>query len=198
MSLIGIIYSIGLVFTVILNQYFVINVYNIITMWGVLFIIAILAVIGSIADSHKKTAKLLNYKEHMKHSKNISLFLIALVFGAILLIMPIILIPAQAGLWVLFSVGGILMLIYVLIGVIFGYGYHEVGFAALFIWLAFLIGAFSLSRIYYQNTPVFDSLAFLLTSITIITVFSITGVFMLHRASEEFLEEFKKINKIKS
>jgi len=197
MSLIGIIYSIGLVFTVILNQFFMVNPYNIIIMWLILFLIIILTVIGSVVGAHRRTAKLLNYSENMKHSKNISLFLITFVFGTILFILPVTLMPAQAELWILFSIGGILMLIYVMIGVIFGYSYHAVGVAALLIWIVFLIGSISLSNIYYQNAPMFASLAFLMTSITIITVFSITGVFMLYRASTEFLAEFKKINKIK-
>lgn len=198
LALVGMVYAIGLVFTVILNQYFVINFYNIVTMWAILFFIAVLTVVGSVAESHKKIAKLLNYQEHMKHSKNIGLFIVVLVFGTVAFTLPVILFPQQASLWILFSVGGVLMLLYVLLGVIFGYGYHEVGFASAFIWMAFLIGVFSLSQIYYQNKPLFDSLAFLITSITIITVFSITGIFMLHRASNEFIEEFRTVNKIKN
>lgn len=191
------IYSIGFVFTNLLSQNFALNMTNILMMWAVLLAIGIALVFGVVSRKHLITTKLMNAKEHQMHSTNIGIFLIAITLGAILFALPVTLVPADASLMMLFSLGGILLLLYTFLNTVFGHSYYEIGFASLILWLVFVIGAISLASTAYTNPPLFQSLSFIIASITIITVFAVTGAAMLYNAAGSFHEEFKKVNKIR-
>jgi hypothetical protein len=54
-----------------------------------------------------------------------------------------------------------------------------------------------MGKMYYSNILAFQVLSLLLSSATIITVFSIMGLGMLYGASNEFVKEFKTVYKVK-
>lgn len=195
--MLGIFYAIGFVFSTLLVQNFVGSVINIFLMWGVLLALAVGLVVGVVASGHISVMGVMNEKEHGRHSRNIGVFMITLAIGAILFALPVTLVPAQASLMVLFSVGGILLLTYTFLNAIFGHSYYEIGFASLALWVAFVVAAFSLANLAYTNPPAFQAMSFVVASISIIIVFAVTGAFMLYHSGIAFHEEFRAAHKIK-
>lgn len=193
----AIIYSVGFVFTTLLVQQFAYNLTNVEMMWGVLLAIGIATVVGVASRKHILNAKLMTGKEHNIHSRNIGIFLIAITLGAILFALPVTLVPADASLMMLFSLGGILLLLYTFLNTIFGHSYYEIGLASLFMWVVFVIAAITLAGTAYSNYPVFASLSFIVASVTIIVIFSLTGLSMIYKAAGDFHKEFKQVNKIR-
>lgn len=191
------IYAIGFVFTTILAQNFMGNVSNIFFMWGILFAIGLALIMASISLKHYSTTRMMSAKEHAIHSRNIGIFLIGIGIGAVLFALPVTLVPGFASLMVLFSLGGILLLMYTFLNAIFGEKYYEIGLASLVMWVAFVVGAFAFANIAYANPPMFQSLSLMVASIAIIVVFAITGTLMLYRAGSEFHGDFRKANKIR-
>ncbi|MDE1846297.1 MAG: hypothetical protein KGH53_03395 [Candidatus Micrarchaeota archaeon] len=191
------IYSVGFVFTTLMAQNFMLNLTNIMLMWAILLAVGIGLVFGTVSRKHLVTTRLMNPKEHQGHSRNIGIFLIAITIGAILFALPVTLVPADASLMMLFSLGGILLLLYTFLNTIFGHSYYEIGFASLALWLVFVVAALSLASTAYANPPLFQSLSFIVASITIITIFALTGAAMLYHTAGSFHDEFKKVNKIK-
>jgi len=193
MAIFGILLSIGVIFTLVLDQFFIQNAVGLLVLWLVLFIMIILVALASIIKTHVEVAKLMNKEEYDVHSKNIAIFLLAMGFGSLAFVLPMLIISSEAALVVLFSTGGILFLLYVLLALVFGHKYHEIGFASVFIWAVFIAGVFMLTKPYiYNNPPLFETLAFLISTVAIVVVFSITGLVMVHNASNEFLKELER------
>jgi hypothetical protein len=197
MVMFSVLYSIGFIFTTMLDRGFVGAIDSVLIMWGVIFALLAAMIIGSIVIKHRQTTLLMNRLEHSRHSKNIGMFLIALVAGALLFSLPATLFPQQATLIILFSLGGILLLVYLALAMVFGQGYIEVGAAAFFLWAVFILGVFTLGQTSYTNPPLFNALSLIVSTTAIVIVFAVTGVLMLYRASGEFLGEFKKVYRIK-
>ncbi|MDE1827605.1 MAG: hypothetical protein KGH65_00380 [Candidatus Micrarchaeota archaeon] len=191
------IYAIGFVFTTLLSQNFMGNVPNVFFMWGILFAIGLALIMASISLKHYSTTRMMSAKEHAIHSRNIGIFLLGIGIGAVLFTLPVTLVPGFASLMILFSLGGILLLMYTFLDAIFGQKYYEIGFASLVMWIVFVLGAFAFSNIAYANPPEFQSLSLMVASISIIVVFAITGALMLYRAGSEFHGDFRKANRIR-
>jgi len=197
MVMFAIIYAAGFVFTTILSQNFMGNVANVLFMWGILFALGLALIMASVGIKHFSTTSMMSAKEHAIHSRNIGIFLIGIGIGSVLFALPVTLVPEFASLMVLFSLGGILLLIYTFLNAIFGHSYHEIGFASLAMWIVFVVGAFAFANIAYSNPPMFQSLSLMVASVTIIVIFAITGVLMLYRAGAEFHRDFRKANRIR-
>ncbi len=187
MATFGITYGIGLVFTALMSSFLVNNLFDILLMWGMLFAVTLAAVILNIVQSHVSITNGMTEQEHAKHSGNVAVFFAAMAFGSVLFALPLVFAPAEASLFVLFSIGGIMLLAYILISGIFGHSYHELGFAALIIWAAFLASFLFILPNYGVNNTAFQWQSLVVSAMTLITVFSVTGIFMLHKASSEYL-----------
>ena len=197
MVMFSVLYSIGFIFTTMLDRGFVGALDSILIMWGVIFALLAAMIIGSIVIKHRQTTLLMNKLEHSRHSKNIGIFLIALVAGAVLFSLPATLFPQQATLIILFSLGGIMLLVYLALAVVFGEGYHEIGAVAFFLWAVFVLGVFTLNQASYANPPLFNALSLIISTTAIVIIFAVAGMLMLYRASGEFLGEFRKVYRIK-
>ncbi|MDE1825348.1 MAG: hypothetical protein KGH61_01730 [Candidatus Micrarchaeota archaeon] len=197
MVMFSVLYSIGFIFTTLLDRGFVGALDNVLIMWGIIFALLAAMIIGSIVIKHRQTTLLMNKLEHSRHSKNIGIFLIAIVAGAVLFSLPATLFPQQATLIILFSLGGIMLLVYLALALVFGHGYVEVGAAAFFLWAVFIIGVFTIGQMSYSNPPLFNALSLIVSTTAIVIVFAMTGVLILYRASGEFLPEFRKAYRIK-
>lgn len=198
MTIFGVVYAIGIVFTVILTQSFLANVAGLLIMWFLLFGIATLFTVSNVIVTHMHTTSLMNETEHKEHSKNIGMFLIVMLVGCVLFLLPLLLTGYPAPLMALFGIGGILLVMYFAIRVIFGYKYFEIEMAAVLILVMFAAGFIFLIPKYNTNPPLAYALSFLLESTTLVTVLSLTGLFMLNGAAYEFLKEFRIVNRIKS
>ncbi|MGI0141202.1 MAG: hypothetical protein ACREBF_00925 [Candidatus Micrarchaeales archaeon] len=197
MVLFGVLYAIGFMFSSLMETNFADSISSVLVLWGVLFVLAIGAVVFSVAKKHGGTTAIMSGSEHRIHSRNIGIFLIAMVIGAILFALPVALVPMAASLMVLFSIGGILLLLYTFVNTVFGHSYYELGIASLIMWAAFVVTAFGFAGMLYSNPPAFQAISFMTTAITVVIVLALTGVVMMYRASEEFHREFRKVNRIR-
>lgn len=193
----SIIFSIGIVFTVILDQFFVVNQANLFLAWIFLIVVASVVMTASLGAAHTRTASVMNKEERREHSKHVGRFLIVMVAGIVLFMLPVALIPAASSLTMLFSIGGILMVLYLTTSLIFKHRYHEVAIASLLIWVSFLLALISIGPEYYLNPPFFAYFSFLIASVVVIVIFAMMGLVMLISSSNEFISEFRQVYKIK-
>ncbi len=193
----AIIFGIGIVFTVILNQFFMYNPMNIFFAWIFLLALASIIVVVSLTKAHIHIASAMNKSERVEHSKYVGRFLIVMIAGIIVFMLPVVFAPLASSLVMLFSIGGILMVLYLAISLIFKHRYHEIAIASLLIWASFLLALFVIGPQYYYNPPLFDAASFLVASIVVLVIFSVTGMAMLVHSSNEFINEFMQIYKIK-
>ncbi|MGC8710548.1 MAG: hypothetical protein ACP5RF_02990 [Candidatus Micrarchaeia archaeon] len=192
----AVVYSIGLMFTTILNSFFLVNITNIFTMALLLFILAALVIIGSLVNAHNKSTHIMSKEEHAKHSKHVGIFFILMILGSIGFLLPLIFDVYPGSLLLLFSAGGILLLLYAFLILIFDYKFYEIAIASIFLWAIFIFSVFFVAPIYYLNAPLFEAISLLVSSVTLVTVFAVSGIVMLHSAANEFLNDFKIRNKI--
>ncbi|MDE1762146.1 MAG: hypothetical protein KGH78_03050 [Candidatus Micrarchaeota archaeon] len=197
MILIATFYSVGFIFSTLLVQNFTNNALSIMFMWGVLLTMVIVIAIGGVATHHITTVKIMNPKEHSVHSRNIGAFMIILAIGAILFALPVSLMPPEASLMVLFSVGGIMLVLYAGLTAIFGNHYPELGVAAFIFWIMFILAVLFLLPQMAQSPGQFQVLSLIVASVTMVVVFAVIGSVMMYSSSEGFLAEFKKVNRIK-
>ncbi len=193
----AIIFGIGVVFTVILNQFFIANPANLFFAWVFLLVLASIIMIVSLGRAHVHTANFMNKAERTEHSKHVGRFLIVMAIGIIIFMLPVVFIPLASSLAMLFSIGGILMVLYLATSLIFNHRYHEIAIASLLIWASFLLALFVIGPQYYANPPLFEAVSFLVASTVVVVIFSMTGMAMLVHSSNEFISEFRQVYKIK-
>ncbi len=193
----SIVFSVGIVFTAILDQFFIVNPANLFLAWILLILIASAVLVTSLSSAHTSIASVMNKAERAEHSKHVGRFLIVMTIGIVLFMLPIALIPLAASLTMLFSIGGILMVLYLTTSIIFKHRYHEVAVASLLVWLSFLLALVSIGPQYYLNPPFFEYFSFLIASVVVIVVFAMMGLIMLTSSANEFISEFKQVYKIK-
>jgi len=192
----AVVYSIGLMFTTILSSFFLVNMVNLFAMILLLFILAAVVIIGSFINAHNKSIRLMNKEEHTKHSKHVGAFFILMVLGSLAFMLPMLLNVYPGQLMLLFSTGGVLLLLYIFLLLLFDYRYYEIAVASIFLWVVFVFTVFFVAPIYYSNAPLFEAVSLLIASVTLVTVFAISGMVMLHSAANEFLSDFKIRNKV--
>jgi len=190
-------YSIAMLSTFVFTQLFLISPVKILLLWIVIFLVGTFAIVGGAINAHLNTVRIMNEAEYIRHSKNVGYLMIAMVVASLLFTLPILVFSNLAMLMLLFTIGGILFILYFMLFLIFGHHYHEIALSALFMWIVFVIGILFMGKMYYSNILAFQVLSLLLSSATIITVFSIMGLGMLYGASNEFVKEFKTVYKVK-
>ncbi|MGC9099330.1 MAG: hypothetical protein ACP5HW_02160 [Candidatus Micrarchaeia archaeon] len=189
-------YSIGLSFFLIINSFFIPNPFIELAVILILLILASLVVIGSFVNAHAKVVRLMNQKEHIAHSRSVAIFMIFFFVGLLLCLLPLIFYTYPGEMFFLLSIGGILMLLYIAIFLVFDYKYYELAFASILIWAVFVAGVFLVTPIYFSNPPVFNVISLFITSIAIVTVLGISGVVLLQSSADELLKELKITKKL--
>ncbi len=190
-------YSIAMLSTFVLTQLFMVNPAKVVLLWIFISMMGTLIVAAATANAHVNTVKIMNAVEHRRHSKHLGYLMSAMVVASILFTLPIVVFSNLATLMIMFTIGGILFTLYFVLFIIFGHHYHEIALSALFMWILFIAGILFMGKLYYSNALEFQVLSLLLSSVAIITVFSIMGLGMLYGASSEFINEFKVVNKLK-
>ena len=154
---------------------------------AVLFLFSSLIVILNIINIHATTAKLMNPKEHAIHSKNTIIWSVVLFLSVIVLLSPLLILRTSFKVVVLlFSLGGILLIIYLTIGGIFKQYFHELGLAGVALWIIFAVNSFYLTAV-----PIL--LEYFVTVITLILIFGITGVAIIFNSSQALAEDYIEI-----
>ena len=95
--------------------------------WSILIAIATLVVVASLIGAHISSVRLMSEEEHAAHSKHVGAWLAVLVVGAIALVVPMLFFQSPMALIVfMFSLGGMLWVLYLSVFVIFRHTYHEI------------------------------------------------------------------------
>ena len=182
-------YSVGLAFFLILNTFFIPNIYTTFVVVFLLFILLAFVIIGSVVNAHNKVSKLMNPNERRAHSKHVGIFLILFIMGLILCIIPLVFFIYPGMIMFLLTIGGILLLLYIILMFVFDYKFYELALASIFIWSIYVISAFLIAPIYFLNHPLFNVISLFITSITIITVFAISGIMLLQSSFDEIIKD---------
>ncbi len=180
-------YSIGLSFLMIFNTFFTPNLVAIFSMVVLLIVLAAVVMIGSFVNAHNKVTKIMTLKERRIHSKHVGVFLILFFVGFIFSMIPLIFYTYPGEIMFLLSIGGILLLFYIMAALLFNYKYYELAFASIFLWSIFVITVFLVTPLYFSNPMLFQVISFLITSVTIVTVFGISGIMLLSSSAEEII-----------
>ncbi len=182
-------YSIGITFLLIINYFFLPNLFTAFTVVLLLFLIAALVMVGGFINAHNKVVKIMTPKEHRAHSKHVGIFLILFFIGLLLCMVPLIFYVYPGDIMFLLSIGGVLLLLYIIAAFIFNYKYYELAFASIFMWAVFVVSVFLITPIYFSNAALFEVISFLITSVTIVTVFGISGIMLLASSAEEIVRK---------
>ncbi len=160
--------------------------------WGMLIAIDMMVLSTSFAGAHISSVRLMNDKEQNAHSGRVGIWLAVLVLGAIAFVVPMLLFSGPLSFIVfMFCLGGMFLLTYTSVLVIFRHAYHEVAIAAGTLWIAFLI-SFSCAKVVPSGIPAtaITAYALFISTVVVILVTGVTGMVMLFNASREFSSDF--------
>jgi amino acid transporter len=130
-------------------------------------------------------------EEHAVHSKHVGAWLAVMVIGVIVFEVPMLFFDnAMALIVFMFSLGGMLWVLYFSVYAIFRHTYHEIAIAAVMLWIAFLVSFVGVSNL--APGASIRAYALFVSTVVVITVMGITGMFMLFNASREFVKEFSE------
>jgi len=186
---IAIVLSMGLTFTILRAALAVGGFASYLFFWLLLIFLAVVTVSISFLHSHVSSVKFMNDFEHKMHSKYTAIWLISLVIGIVVFMIPLLLTkPSIEPIVLLFTLGGILLVLYTSIKVIFKHSYWELVIGGGTFWIMFLFGLFQVNHYALSQTASSNfALYFAAMSITIIAGF--TGLAMILNSSRESIRE---------
>ncbi len=165
------------------------NINSVFLITGLLFGFSILIIIINVINAHHSIIKLMNKKEHMIHSKNVGIWYVILIITVIILLLPLsILNTHQRIITLLFSLGGILLILYLSIGGIFKHYFHELIFAGAALWIIFGISAF------YSNSVPYV-LEYFITLTSLLIIFGISGIAIIFNSSQSLIKDYISLTK---
>ncbi len=165
------------------------NVNSVFLLVSLLFAFSIIIIMVNVINAHISVAKLMNEKEHMVHSKNVGFWSIILFLSVIVLLLPLSVLRLQQQIiTLLFSFGGILLVLYLSIGGMFKHYFHELGFGAIGLWIIFAINTFYLVSVPYN-------LEYFVTIISLLLIFGITGIAIIFNSSQSLVKDYIDLTK---
>ena len=189
----AIILSMGLTFTVLRQEFAINNYVGYMMFWFLLMLIGIITFLSNFLHSHISSTKLMNEDEHKLHSKYMAIWMASIVGGFIAFLLPLFFVGsyASAPLFLLFTFGGVLLVMYVSIIIIFRHHYGELLIGGAALWIMFFFGLSQLggSGLNYAGNANF-SIYFAALSLTVVSGF--VGIALLINSSREALEELMK------
>jgi hypothetical protein len=189
--------AIGVAFTSLIGSSLVNSALVDLIFWGMLVVIATLVLVASFVGAHIASVNLMNDAEHSVHSKYVGAWVALLAVGAIACVLPMLFFGSSMALLVfMFSLGGMLWVLYFSTFLLFRHAYHEVAIAALALWIVFVVsftGAASM-----PGGVSIKAYSLFVSTVVVTTVMGITGMAMLFNASREFVSEFVQSQEAKS
>ncbi|MCL4362864.1 hypothetical protein M1439_00245 [Candidatus Marsarchaeota archaeon] len=188
--------AVGMVFTSLISASPYANPVVEFAFWMLLILITSLTLVFSFMNAHASSIKFMTREEHMTHSKYTGIWLASIVLGALIFIFPIFFVTnAIEPLIFLFSFGGILLVMYLSVGLIFKHTYTELAFGAAALWIIFIVsivatteGAATLN----VPTSAYLSVNLFISISSLIVVFAFIGLMMLFNSTKEFVTDFEK------
>ncbi len=189
--------SIGLTFSVLRSTLAVNNYLNYLEFWIFLVVLAAAIISSSFFRSHILSVRFMNDVEHSSHSKYMAAWIISMVIGIIVFALPLLFVRISLEpLVLLFSLGGVLIVLYTTVLLIFKHSYGELAIGGAAFWLTFIVGLIQLSSpgLTYVASSNF-ALYFAAMSISVISGF--TGLALIINSSRDALGEFMLSNEMR-
>jgi uncharacterized membrane protein HdeD (DUF308 family) len=187
----SIILAVGIAFTALQSTVVVSNYYDYFVFWILIAIIGVITLLSSFYHSHVSSVKLMNETEHSTHSRHMGIWMISIVLGVIVFIVPLLFVSASIeALYILFSLGGIFWILYGTVRAIFKHSYEELAIGASAFWIMFAFGLYQLSMAVPLNlmANTLFTIYFAAMSITVIAGF--VGLALIINSSREAMGEF--------
>lgn len=195
----GIVLAIGLIFTLSLSSLINANPGVYMVFWVSLIAVAVIVISLNFANAHVATVKYMSKKEHKQHTTHMGLWVLIMALGALLFALPLLMFNMALEPFVfLFSFGGIMLITYVSVVLLFNVHYTELAFGAAVLWAMFAVSMFSFGSMSFNGIQIgmavseyTQSLILALSSIMLVLVFSCVGLMMISNSSKKLMEEFK-------
>ncbi|MGC8652195.1 MAG: hypothetical protein ACP5UH_03015 [Candidatus Micrarchaeia archaeon] len=187
--------SIGVVFTMLISSLSYPNPFYELVLWGLLILFTVLVVVSSFVNAHILSVRYMNELERVKHAKYMGGWLTILVLGAIAFALPLLFFAnAYEPIVILFGFGGVFLVIFLSVKVLFNYSYYEMAIGAAALWIVALIAAMG---VFTSSTPsnalALSSFALFVSVLSLIIITGFIGMSLLINASNEFSHEFGRI-----
>lgn len=186
---------IGLIFNILTQSIANANYFTFLIFWTILVLIALFVSLSNFFTAHVSSVKLMHEEEYKSHSKRMALWMISIVVGVIVLLTPLFLVASYLKpIYLLFAFGGILLVLYASIALIFKHDYKELIIGAAACWFMLILGLMLINNTQFNIQTIANfNLYFAVMSIMII--FSFTGIAMLFNSANESNIEFMNMVK---
>ena len=186
---------IGIIFNILTQNAINANYLTFLIFWTILVLVALFVALSSFFTAHVSSVKLMDEEEYAGNSRRMALWMISLVAGVILFLVPIFFVTSYfKPIYILFAFGGILLVLYTSIAVIFKHSYRELVIGTGACWFMLILGIIQLSNTQLDIQTIANfNLYFAVMSIMIISTF--IGIALLFNSANESNIEFMNMVK---
>ncbi len=158
--------------------------------WSALILSTFFIIMGCFAYSHKSTIKFIRERYDHHIPARLSVWVAAIIIGFVISIMVLLFINSTIEpLVLLFSFGGVFWIMYLAIDSIFQKRYGEIAAGAAALWVIFFVGIYEVHVNYLITNA---SLALLVSAVSLVAIFGVTGLTILIKTTHEFSVEIKR------
>lgn len=188
--------AIGLVFTT-LSDRLLFSGFGYLVFWIILIAMAAFTFLSSIVRSHIASVRYMNEKEHSAHSTHLGLWIIFSVLGVILFILPLLFVSSYLEpITLLFSFGGAMIVVFITVMLVFKHSYGELAIGGAALWFMCALGLLELSSS-ALNVATKNSFSLYFAAMTLTIVAGFVGLTLLFNSTRESLYELTLVmNKI--
>jgi archaellum component FlaF (FlaF/FlaG flagellin family) len=187
--------AVGLTFNILTHNITNASYLTFLVFWTVLVLIALFVALSNLFNAHVSSVKLMQEAEYEVNTRRIALWMITIVVGSLALLSPLLFIASYLQpIVVLAAFGGIFLVLYISLVLIFKNSYKELIIGAVAYLFMVIFGLSQLhGTLFNISTLANFNLYFAVMSIMIISSF--TGLAMLFNSTNESNVEFMKMVK---
>jgi archaellum component FlaF (FlaF/FlaG flagellin family) len=191
----AIVLAVGLTFTLVTQEFATASYVTYIIFWALLLLIAIFVLLSNLYTSQVSSVRLMHEDEHKVYSTRTGWLMIAIVVGVVAFLMLLFFVPPYVeAVTLLFISGGVFLILYVCIRILFKQKYNELAIGTVGFWLMFIFGLLETASVQFNPvTRYYFSVYFSVMSIMVISSF--VGLAMLFNSIKESNTEFMTLVK---
>jgi hypothetical protein len=185
--------GIGLTFTILTHSLAVTNYLNYLIFWVILMLAVLLVALSNLFASHTSSVRYMHDLEHSTHSKYMAIWMISLVIGTTLFFLPLLFSNAYTEpVMLLFALGGVFLVLYGTISIIFKHRYGELAIGGVAFWIMFAFSMLELGNS-QLNIATRSSLSLYVAAMSITIITGFVGLAMLFNSTKEATREFVNV-----
>ena len=184
--------SIGMTFMSLTSAFVISNYYVYIIFWVLLFVMAIIIFLANFFSSHVTSVGLMTDVEHRNHSAQMAKWMVVLVLGIVAFVLPLMFVGSLIEpLMVLFAFGGVLLVLYLSVAILFKHSYGELTIGCITFWLLFIFGILTVNGS-VVNAAAKGSFAIYFSAMSMAVVSGFVGLAMIVNSSSDSFKEFTR------